>query len=157
MISNQLIENIVKPPLFNNSGPFSIYFANYFRATIPSASHSVILFNVREKFIISSSQGGAVAFPLMVPVLPSDRYVADFRMTRRFLSTNWKKPTLILYSEQATIPALQRGDFIVGNRRLFYKILIPHARFPPPVKGGHVVMYDNPKAVGHHIKKFVLH
>ena len=100
-------------------------------------------------------QGGAVAFPLMVPVLPNDRYVDDFRRTRYFLSTKWRKPTLVVYSEQSIIPLLQRGDFIVGNRRLFYDLLIPHARVADRVEGGHVVMYDNPRVVGSHIKNFI--
>ncbi len=102
-------------------------------------------------------QGGAVAFPLMVPVLPNDRYVDDFRRTRHFLSTKWHKPTLVVYSEQSIIPLLQRGDFIVGNRRLFYNLLIPQARVADRVEGGHVVMYDNPRVVGNHIKNFIYH
>ena len=73
------------------------------------------------------------------------------------IGPSWTKPTLILYSEQATLPVLQRGDFIVGNRRLFYKLLMPHAQVPARIKGGHVIMYDNPKAVAYHIKKFIGH
>jgi hypothetical protein len=34
---------------------------------------------------------------------------------------------------------------------------IPHARVPASVPGGHVIMYDNPKAVAHHIKKLIVH
>jgi hypothetical protein len=36
----------------------------------------------------------------MVPVLPADRYVNDFRRTRQFLAAKWRKPTLVLFSEQ---------------------------------------------------------
>ena len=43
--------------------------------------------------------GGVVAFPLMVPVRPTDKYVDDFRQARYFLATEWKKPTLVLYSD----------------------------------------------------------
>ena len=93
----------------------------------------------------------------MVPVLPADRYVDDFRQTRYFLSTKWRKPTLVVYSEHAFIPLLQRGDFIVGNRRTFFKILIPEAKVVKRVRGGHVIMYDNPEDVGYHIKHFIYH
>ena len=98
-----------------------------------------------------------MAFPLMVPVLPTDRYVDDFRQTRYFMSTKWRKPTLVVYSELAVIPLLQRGDFIVGNRRNFFKILIPEAKVVKRVRGGHVIMYDNPEDVGYHIKHFIYH
>ncbi len=43
--------------------------------------------------------GGLVAFPLMVPVRKSDKYAKDFRRARLFLATEWRKPTLLLYSD----------------------------------------------------------
>ena len=35
--------------------------------------------------------GGIVAFPLMVPVKPSDKYVADFRKARIFLGMSFQR------------------------------------------------------------------
>ena len=43
--------------------------------------------------------GGVVAFPLMVPVRPEDKYVSEFRKARIFLAKEWKKPTLVIYSD----------------------------------------------------------
>lgn len=51
----------------------------------------------------TQDQGGVVAFPLMVPVRPDDKYVDDFRRARIFLATQWKKPTLVLYSDVSVL------------------------------------------------------
>jgi pimeloyl-ACP methyl ester carboxylesterase len=99
--------------------------------------------------------GGVVAFPLMVPVRPWDRYVEDFRQARIFLATEWTKPTLVMYSDSSVVPFLQTGDFVVGNRQGFYKRLIPHAQVAPRIRGGHVIQYDNPGAVAHYMLQFL--
>ena len=99
--------------------------------------------------------GGVVAFPLMVPVKPSDKYAADFREARAFLAHHWNKPTLIMYSSPAVVPFIQTGDPVVGNRRDFFKRLIPHATVAPRIPGGHLIQYDNPQAVSHYIVQFL--
>ena len=71
------------------------------------------------------------------------------------LATEWKKPTLILYSDQSLIPFIQVGDFVVGNRRTFFKQLIPHAKIAPRISGNHLIQYDNPRAVSHYIDHFL--
>ena len=71
------------------------------------------------------------------------------------LAQEWQKPTLILYSDQALLPFLQLGDFVVGNRLDFFQRLIPNAEIAPRIRGGHVIQYDNPKAVSYHISRFL--
>lgn len=53
------------------------------------------------------------------------------------------------------MPFIQSGDFVVGNRRSFFKQLIPHAKIAPRIAGGHVIQYDNPKAVSGYILHFL--
>ena len=107
-------------------------------------------------FLLSSDRGGAVSFPLFVPIFPNDRYANDFKLTRRFLATKWRQEnTLIVFSEDSKKPFFDGGDFVVGNRRKFYEILMPRAKVSPRLKGGHVIMYDNPLEVAHQIKGFV--
>ena len=98
--------------------------------------------------------GGVISFPLLVPVKPSDPYAHQFRSARIFLKTQWKKPTLILYSQSAVLP-FTLGDFVVGNRRGFFENLIPHARVAPRIPGGHLIYYDNPKTVSNYITNFL--
>ena len=71
------------------------------------------------------------------------------------IATEWKKPTLILYSDQSLVPFIQSGDFVVGNRQSFFKQLIPHAKITPRIAGGHVIQYDNPQAVSGYILHFL--
>lgn len=59
----------------------------------------------------TQDQGGVVAFPLMVPVRPDDKYADDFRRARIFLATQWKKPTLVLYSDVSVLGTIQQMDF----------------------------------------------
>ena len=98
--------------------------------------------------------GGVISFPLLVPVKPTDRYVSDMRSARIFLKTQWKKPTLIMYSKSAFLP-FSFGDFVVGNRRGFFEKLLPHAFVTPRIPGGHLIYYDNPKAVSNYITNFL--
>lgn len=103
----------------------------------------------------SEYRGGTTAFPLMVPVSSSDRYAAEFSQIRYFLS-QWNKPTLILYSGTALVPWLQEGDFVVGNRAVFYSKLIPGAvPYRRIANAGHLLMYDQPMAVAHNILEFL--
>ena len=89
----------------------------------------------------------------MVPVRPEDPYVEDMRSARIFLKKYWKKPTLILYSQASLLPF--NGDFVVGNRRIFFQKLLPHAIVAPRIPGGHLIYYDNPQAVANYITNFL--
>lgn len=103
-----------------------------------------------------SDRGGAISFPLLVPVFPGHPEEQEFRETRRFLGTRWHKPTLIAYSEHTLLPWIfGDGDFIVGNRRQFFESLLPHARVARRIPGGHVIMYDNPAAVAHYVTELI--
>ncbi len=106
---------------------------------------------------IGLDRGGIIAFPLMVPVLPSHPYAAEFRDIRRFFNREWKRPTLIGFSDQAVLPLGIGGvgDFIIGNRRQFFQLLIPHAASTPNIPGGHLIMYDNPRAVAYYVLDFI--
>lgn len=59
--------------------------------------------------------------------------------------------------QASVLPFLQTGDFVVGNRRHFYQKLIPHASIAPRIPGGHLIQYDNPRAVSFYIQDFLCH
>jgi len=103
----------------------------------------------------SRYRGGTTAFPLMVPVVASDPYAQEFTKVRYFLST-WRKPALIMYTKTSLIPWLQEGDFVVGNRAIFYTKLIPGSvTYRRIANAGHLLMYDQPMAVAHNILYFM--
>jgi len=107
---------------------------------------------------IHKDRGGMVSFPLMVPVFADDRYAAEFHHTRNFFANHWNSSnTLIIFSEKTVLPWIfGAGDFIVGNRRSFFRHLIPKAHVAPPIENaGHIVMYDQPKRVGNLITDFL--
>jgi len=102
-----------------------------------------------------SERGGTTSFPLMVPVFPSHPEAPEMNSARSFLSSV-KAPTLVVYSESSLIPWLEQGDFVVGNRQVFYEKLIPGARDVVRIPdGGHLIMYDQPSAVAHSILHFL--
>ncbi|XP_071749803.1 haloalkane dehalogenase-like [Lepeophtheirus salmonis] len=103
-----------------------------------------------------NERAGIVSYPQLVPVYGNHVNAEHFALARRVLKYGWKKPTQIIFSEKASVPFFQRGDFIVGNRKDFFTQLIPHAVVAvPPVPGGHVIMYDNPKGVLKHLIPFL--
>ena len=57
--------------------------------------------------------------------------------------------------QASVFPFLDRGDFVVGNRLEFFSQLIPHADTAPRIPGGHLIHYDNPKAVSYFITHFL--
>ena len=62
----------------------------------------------------------------------------------------------MLYSEAAALPWLQGGDFVVGNRRPFYRLLVPGVVREAVVGGaGHLVMWDRPEVVVREIQAFL--
>lgn len=105
-------------------------------------------------------RGGMVSFPLMVPILPNDLYANEFRQTRLFFAGGgWgRNKTLVVFSDRTFVPfVMGQGDFIVGNRKPFFKLLIKDAKVAPRIKNaGHIVMYDKPEVVAHYVNKFIL-
>ncbi len=48
------------------------------------------------------------------------------------------------------------GDFVVGNRPLFYELLLPNVRQSARIpNSGHLVMYDQPVILANHIATFI--
>jgi pimeloyl-ACP methyl ester carboxylesterase len=48
------------------------------------------------------------------------------------------------------------GDFVVGNRPLFYELLLPNVRKSARIpNSGHLVMYDQPVILANHIAQFI--
>jgi hypothetical protein len=76
---------------------------------------------------------------MFYPDSKDHRYADDFYETRQFLGGQWAGPTLIAFSERSLWPG--GGDFILGNRRIFFHKLIRHAEVTPTIKGGHQVQY----------------
>ena len=100
-------------------------------------------------------RGGVISFPLLVPVFPDHADAAEFRSTRHFLAHDWDQPTLIAYSHHTLLPWVGEGDFIVGNRRQFFQKLLPHAKVAKRIPGGHLIMYDNPRAVAKYVTDMI--
>eukprot|EP00088_Acartia_fossae_P069752 TRINITY_DN9189_c0_g1_i7.p1 TRINITY_DN9189_c0_g1~~TRINITY_DN9189_c0_g1_i7.p1 ORF type:complete len:414 (+),score=23.63 TRINITY_DN9189_c0_g1_i7:67-1308(+) len=104
-----------------------------------------------------SECGGTTAFPLMVPVFPTHPEAREMREIRQFLHRS-KKKTLVAYSEASLLPWISQGDFVVGNRLIFYQNLTPETTTTPfrIPNGGHLIMYDRPDVVSQLIINFVL-
>ena len=100
--------------------------------------------------------GGTTAFPLMVPVFASHPEAEEMTLIRNFLST-WQKPALIMYSDTSLLPWIDYGDFVVGTRLVFYKLLIPSVTRVLRIEGkaGHLVMYDEPEIIAREIESFL--
>ena len=45
-----------------------------------------------------------------------------------------------MFSEGSVVPG--SGDFVLGNRKIFFTKLIPHAQVTPRIKAGHNVSID---------------
>ena len=51
------------------------------------------------------------------------------RAVRKFFMRHWRKPTLIAFSHRSALPWYTTapggtGDFIIGNRRQFFQLLV---------------------------------
>ncbi|XP_023334669.1 uncharacterized protein LOC111706126 [Eurytemora carolleeae] len=98
--------------------------------------------------------GGTTAFPLLVPVYPNHPEAGEMKEVRHFLSRT-NIPTLVAYSQPSLLPFISQGDFVVGNRQVFYSSLMHSAKDVFRIKdGGHLIMYDQPAAVAQLILQF---
>jgi len=102
-----------------------------------------------------SECGGTTAFPLMVPIYQSHPEVPEMTEIRHFLARS-NIPSLVAYSDKAVLPWLQQGDFVVGNREIFYSFMTNSAgRVHRVADGGHLIMYDQPQVIADLIINFI--
>jgi len=102
-----------------------------------------------------SECGGTTAFPLMVPIYQSHPEVPEMTEIRTFLARS-NIPTLVAYSDKSVLPWLQQGDFVVGNREIFYSFMTNSAgRVYRVADGGHLIMYDQPQVIADLIIHFI--
>ena len=124
-----------------------------FRSLNPGFSRQDLL-EFSAPFARRIDRGGAVSFPLLVPLRPDDANAREFREIRSFFRDRAPK-TLIAFSEAATLP-FSGGDYVIGNRLEFVRAAIPSAlTVRPRIRGGHLVMHDNPRAVAEMVHSFI--
>jgi haloalkane dehalogenase len=96
----------------------------------------------------ASAKAGAAAWPLLVPLTPSDPGAAEMSEARRRLAT-WNPPTLVLFSD---------GDPITRGADAFFRRLIPSASEQPEItigEAGHFLQEEKGEAIAGHILAFL--
>ena len=93
-------------------------------------------------------KAGAMVFPLLVPLQPTDAGAAEMRQARQALST-WKKPALVMFSDKD--PITRGGD-------AFFRALIPTAKDQSEIvisDAGHFLQEDKGEEIAQHIVDFM--
>lgn len=93
-------------------------------------------------------KAGAMIFPLLVPITPSDPGAAEMRRAREVLS-HWQKPVLVMFSDKD--PITRGGD-------IFFRSLIPGAKDQPEIvihDAGHFLQEDKGEEIAQHIVDFI--
>jgi len=93
-------------------------------------------------------KAGIKAFPLLVPKNPNDQGVDKIRKSRQVLSA-WKKPTLIIFSE---------NDPVFSGHRRFFDNLIPDSKVKRKIdipNAGHFLQEDKGREISQHIDLFM--
>jgi haloalkane dehalogenase len=95
-----------------------------------------------------SYQAGVAAFPLLVPLSPTDPGAAEMRAARSQLS-QWHKPALVLFSD---------GDPVTRGGDAFFRALVPGAANQPEITvegAGHFLQEDKGEEIAERIVAFL--
>src|SRR6266516_3273752 len=93
-------------------------------------------------------KAGAMVFPLLVPISPSDPAAPAMRQTRERLA-QWHKPALVMFSD---------GDPITRGGDRFFRALIPSAKEQPEIpiqEAGHFLQEEKGEEIAQHILDFL--
>ena len=93
-------------------------------------------------------KAGAMAFPLLVPIRPTDPGAAEMRKARAALS-QWHKPALVMFSDK---------DPITRGVDVFLRALIPTAKDQPEIvihDAGHYLQEDKGEEIARYIVDFI--
>lgn len=96
----------------------------------------------------ASYKMGARAWPLLVPIRPEDTVAQEMLNARKELG-QWKKPALVMFSDQ---------DPITGGADQFFRNLIPTAKDQPEIvikDAGHFLQEDKGEEIAQHILDFI--
>ena len=95
-----------------------------------------------------SYKAGAMVFPLLVPVEPSDPAAPAMQQARERLA-HWHKPALVMFSD---------GDPIMRGGDRFFRALIPSAKEQPDItlhEAGHFLQEEKGEEIALHILDFI--
>lgn len=93
-------------------------------------------------------KGGAIAFPLLVPVSPNDPAVAPIQRARDVLS-KWDKPALVMFSDK---------DKILGGLEKFFYRLIPTSNEQQKItitNAGHFLQEEKGEEIATYVDRFM--
>lgn len=108
--------------------------------------HPAVLDGYNAPFPSPLYKGGAAKWPLLVPITSHSPVAADMQATRDFLSSKWKNPALIMFSDR---------DPITKGQEKTFKKLLPQALSKTVVGAGHFLQDDKGEEIASHIVSFI--